>query len=34
MILKFAADGTETLLDETLNRKGICLEKVTEFTNN
>ncbi len=33
VILKFAPDGTETLLDETLNKKGIWLEKVTEFTN-
>ena len=33
VILKFAPDGTETLLDETLNKKGIWLEKVSEFTN-
>jgi len=34
VILKFAPNGTETLLNETLNKQGIWLEKVTEFTNN
>lgn len=33
VILKFDANGTETLLDDTINLKGIWLQKVTEFVN-